>query len=1611
MIHRLPVSENIRQNVNTILILTLNLIREDNEENVLICLRIIIDLHKQYRPAFYPQVILKFGFYYHRLLTTIFIFQIKDFLLYIQQIYCNLPSQMDKIFDPRYSRLDSNNVNINDIYTVTDKILPRGRNSFKVLQELPIILVLMYQLYKQNVHENVVAFLPAILNTITLEPRREYRSMENFNKELFVDFMGAQIKTLAFLAYTIKTFSGGLMEIIENHAKTLVDGMFSLLRLCLKESAHLRKELLVATRHILATNLRTHFVPSIELLFDEELLLGNGYTTHESLRPLAYSTLGDFIHHVRQELKFDILAKAVHLFSKNIHDETLPTAIQIMSIRLLLNLVDCIRLPRNEAGPATSPAQRRELLVSMLRVFILKFHTIAKVQMPIIIQKWKIYQTIQNANQNALLTDAAAQKDFLAIDILPETISKLTSIGFTPPANLNIAEYRLLIKSLISGVKTITFGINFIDCGHLPQPVAVMLPSQEVQNFIDFFNWSIEGFYLYRINTSGGNGKLPINPAVQREEKELLELFSGLFLNMTSQNFQEIFTATIGFLIEKMIENQNLQVIINTFLSYRSTSPLFATVMVEYLLERMDEIGSADIEKSNLYLKLFKLIFGSVSMFHTENEGMIQPYLQKIVLSSMELAMRAEEPFNYFLLLRALFRSIGGGTYDMLYQEFLPLLPNLLGGLNRLQSGCHKQHMKDLFVELCLTVPVRLSSLLPFLPMLMDPLVSALNGGSMLVTQGLRTLELCVDNLLPDFFYDHIQPVRAELMQALWKTLRNTDNSAMGAFRILGKFGGGNRNMLIEPQKLECRKHDENPTSLKVIFSDKEVTFPVHQIIESAYSALRNSATESFYLTESWNVIRCYLAASMNLNDDKFLLYNFLMHHSFTSNEINITTQTFHPVEVDEVRKTHQTALTAMFIAAANKDLRQSALPIMVACVRQYTLVAIAQQAGPFAIKSNINSDPSIMIDALVDVTGNEDKDVSIFGQSILSLIIKTSTCIMGTKERACKLPFMQHLADKLIQFCYENSWYVKKGSCMALKFLCEQMSMSWIYANLFSIIKAHLFIIRDLSDDVCSGTIDLAMSNIEFLLNRAVGCLMDPNLAPDSRVEFSKVHKNIVNEFVLQTSSPHALIRQVATKSLRQIAIIQKMTLAALLEPFKNFFTEMIVFSPTKTYLRHQPLSTQIGILEANHFCTSLEPKLLKFENFQFLTDVKIIIKCDDDTMSRYDAYKDPKQLPELRETAMKVLVSWHYIYHNQIYDTDKLRNVNFCDEAFVTLFKAMESYQGLQDTAFECLKRLTVECKEKSETGWPIQNSFLDSLGDYMSWTTNSIKRLSFYSLLFPKVFTEKTCDQLIEIVKKLLQNSIIANKDLNYLKIAKTGETELKVAAIIDLFHQIPAATSKYVVLLLRLVLSTEEGISLETSSPYRAPLVKFLIRYPDDAMNFLMTDESIKNPQLNRFMIYLLKHKDGAPFKTIMENNAIRLKELILKEKTNFRPGNQMTIFTPKDEYEMQHQAILIVHTLIGLNDQWLPTQMIIVNALNHIWTNDLHKNNDQSVVCDFWHLTAKILLHYFEHNPADINLLYQLLKVFNMRFVPDFQVSLIEINITDISYIEKHNVFL
>lgn len=56
ILHRLPSNDYLKKYVKDILDCMFKLVEIENEENVLICLRIIIELHKQFRPFYCEEV-------------------------------------------------------------------------------------------------------------------------------------------------------------------------------------------------------------------------------------------------------------------------------------------------------------------------------------------------------------------------------------------------------------------------------------------------------------------------------------------------------------------------------------------------------------------------------------------------------------------------------------------------------------------------------------------------------------------------------------------------------------------------------------------------------------------------------------------------------------------------------------------------------------------------------------------------------------------------------------------------------------------------------------------------------------------------------------------------------------------------------------------------------------------------------------------------------------------------------------------------------------------------------------------------------------------------------------------------------------------------------------------------------------------------------------------------------------------------------------------------------------------------------------------------------------------------------------------------------------------
>ncbi|KAG1943258.1 transformation/transcription domain-associated protein [Pimephales promelas] len=1600
IIHRIPTNEHLRPHAKNILSVMFRFLEIESEENVLICLRIIIELHKQFRPPISQEI--------------------HHFLDFVKQIYKELPKVVTRYFEnPQViaentvpspemvgmitSVLVKTAPEREDSETRTHTIIPRGSLSLKVLAELPIIVVLMYQLYKLNIHNVVSEFVPLIMNTIMLQVSPQARQHKLFNKELYADFIAAQIKTLSFLAYIIRIYQ----DLVGKYSQQMVKGMLQLLTNCPPETAHLRKELLIAAKHILTTDLRSQFIPCMDKLFDESILIGSGYTARETLRPLAYSTLADLVHHVRQNLPLTDLSLAVQLFAKNIDDESLPSSIQTMSCKLLLNLVDCIRSKSEQEN-----GNGRDILMRMLEVFVLKFHTIARYQLVSIFKKCKP-QSEMGVVDSAALQGVPATPT-VATPALPPSAPPTPVTPAPPPSasfdrpgekedkqTFQVSDCRSLVKTLVCGVKTITWGITSCKAPGEAQFIPnKQLQPKETQIYIKLVKYAMQALDIYQI---AGNGQTYVRVANcqtvrMKEEKEVLEHFAGVFTMMNPLTFKEIFQTTVPYMVERISKNYALQIVANSFLANLTTSALFATILVEYLLERLPEMGS-NVELSNLYLKLFKLVFGSVSLFAAENEQMLKPHLHKIVNSSMELAQSAKEPYNYFLLLRALFRSIGGGSHDLLYQEFLPLLPNLLQGLNMLQSGLHKQHMKDLFVELCLTVPVRLSSLLPYLPMLMDPLVSALNGSQTLVSQGLRTLELCVDNLQPDFLYDHIQPVRAELMQALWRTLRNpAETISHVAYRVLGKFGGSNRKMLKESQKLQYVVTEVQGPSIKAEFTDckASIQLPMEKAIETALDCLKSANTEPYYRRQAWEVIKCFLVAMTSLEDNKHALYQLLAHPNFTEKWIpNVIISHRYKAQDTPARRTFEQALTGAFMSAVIKDLRPSALPFVASLIRHYTMVAVAQQCGPFLLpcyqsgsqpstamfhseeNGSKGMDPLVLIDAIAICMAYEEKELCKIGEVALAVIFDVASIILGSKERACQLPLFSYIVERLCACCYEQAWYAKLGGVVSIKFLMERLPLIWVLQNQLTFLKALLFVMMDLTGEVSNGAVAMAKTTLEQLLIRCATPLKDEEKTEELLSAQDKSFHLVTHDLVREVTSPNSTVRKQAMHSLQVLAQVTGKSVTIIMEPHKEVLQDMV--PPKKHLLRHQPANAQIGLMEGNTFCTTLQPRLFTMdlnvvEHKVFYTELLNLCEAEDAALMKLPCYKSLPSLVPLRIAALNALAACNYLPQSR-------------EKIIAALFKALNSTNNeLQEAGEACMRKFLEGATIEVDQIHTHMRPLLMMLGDYRSLTLNVVNRLTSVTRLFPNSFNDKFCDQMMQHLRKWMEVVVITHKGGQ-----RSDGSEMRIcSAIINLFHLIPAAPQTLVKPLLEVVMKTERAMLIEAGSPFREPLIKFLTRHPSQTVELFMMEATLNDPQWSRMFMSFLKHKDAKPLRDVLASNPNRFVPLLVPAgpAATVRPGSPSTSTARLD---LQFQAIKIISIIVKNDEGWLAGQHSLVSQLRRVWVSEAfqERHRKDNMAATNWKepkLLAFCLLSYCKRNYSEIELLFQLLRAFTGRFL-------------------------
>ena len=350
----------------------------------------------------------------------------------------------------------------------------------------------------------------------------------------------------------------------------------------------------------------------------------------------------------------------------------------------------------------------------------------------------------------------------------------------------------------------------------------------------------------------------------------MLNLFSQILAIMEPRDLMDMLSLCMPELFDCMIGNTHLVNIFSTLLLAPKLYRPFADVSVNFLVSsKLDVLKHPDSPAAKLVLHLFGFIFGAVPKAPPDLERILQPHVPVIMEVCMKNATEVERPLGYIQLLLLMFRALAGCKFELLLRDLIPMLQPCLNMLLTMLEGPTGEDMRDLLLELCLTLPARLSALLPHLPRLMKPLVLCLKGSDDLVSLGLRTLEFWVDSLNPDFLEPSMANVKSDVILALWSHLRPSPYPwGAKALQLLGKLGGRNRRFLKEPLSLECRENPEY--GLRYILTFEPSTpflVPLDRCINLAVLAIMNKTggIDAFYRKQAVRLLQVCLSSQLNL--------------------------------------------------------------------------------------------------------------------------------------------------------------------------------------------------------------------------------------------------------------------------------------------------------------------------------------------------------------------------------------------------------------------------------------------------------------------------------------------------------------------------------------------------------------------------------------------------------------------------------------------------------------------------------------------------------------------------------------------------------------------------
>ena len=1606
------------------------LIRTENEDNTVLCMKTVMDLQRTQAVASEKTV--------------------QPFLNLIQEMFEGMNQVVKDNFDvpaqgtsagatpgsssmyqsPRPSSPSASSTMDLSIEQQPTRPLTKGMQSFKALAECPIIVVSLFQSHKAFVPTNVRQFVPLIKGVLMTQAKPQQLAHEEAekrgtiftgvskdikNRASFGDFVTAQVKTMSFLAYLLRAYTKQLDDFLP----ALPNICIRMLRDCPSERSATRKELLVAIRHIINFNFRGIFSTKVDDLLDERTLIGDGLTVYETMRPLAYSMLADLIHHVRVQLKPEQIQKTIELFSKNMLEDFPGTSFQTMSAKLLLNMADSIAGMENKRDG-------RHFLIMILRAIADKFALMNK-EYPNAVKLSKLHEgQSSSVTREEHLADPSNPPEWDETDIFFATPIK-TSIPRDPTAN-PVDDNKFLFKNLMTGLKNLFYRLKLtnpdtlaIDPANVPSnwgDIAYGFTAEEVEVITKLSHEGARVFRYYSLQQPSNDTQYtsPIEYLANLymvqsgpEERDLLETFATVFHCIDPATFHEVFQSQIPLLYEMMFEHTALLHIPQFFLASEATSPSFAGMLLQFLMDKIEDVGSSDVKKSSILLRMFKLSFMAVTLFCTQNEQVLLPHVTKLVTKAIKLSTTAEEPMNYFYLLRSLFRSIGGGRFELLYKEILPLLEMLLEVLNNLLVAARKPQERHLYVELCLTVPARLSNLLPHLSYLMRPLVVALRADSDLVGQGLRTLELCVDNLTADYLDPIMAPVIDELMQALWDHLRPSPYSHFHShttMRILGKLGGRNRKFLTGPPPLQFSPYADDLASydLKLIGSTKDRAFPSHIGIDLAISKLKDTPkasvakrADAYYKQMSFRLITAQIKMHLgfdNLPDDFAQLVRLQANDLVDGNQaagldyMDVSEREKSIPKKDAQEETLQNLLKACMFATTIPDLKIAAWSLLADVCRHFAIIELGVSSAaykhrkkPFDVKAGegpLSIDSRVLSDAITECLASDTPELRAAATQAIEYVFDAASTIFASSEKADKLPFFNQMSKIFCHNCYEEEWFTKAAGALGIEILASKIRLkdSWLREKQLDYVRALMFLIKDLPQDLPIRTRVLAVDTMETILKRCNPSALKTDLSNHQ----SKLYQ-LCHFLTLEVAHMNKNVREAAQKCISILANCADIQVHEIIEHFKDRLLQPIYNKP----LRALAFPAQIGYIDAITWCLRLQHGIIEYNEqlHRLIIETLALADADDDTLAaKPTEYRTAEGLVNLRVACIRLLSTALSISDFASQQQPPPRN-----RIISVFFKSLYSPSSeVIDAAYDGLRGVFSQTNKLQKD--LLQHGLrpiLMTLQDHKKINVQTLDGLARLLKLLPNYFKVEIGDRLINHMEII--SSEPAVQKTSFSLIEQNPQMKI-VTATLNIFHLLPPLAVSMMPRLITRVLDLEDKLRRTKHSPFRAPLFRYLVRYPKETWDHFVGE--LENLKYGRFLAQVLGDQRCEKIRDTVIGDINRLLERCFP-----KDGSSKNV--------LMINGISILHALSKYKSDWLAQKgdlkTIILDAGKSLYASQKQNKIENELRLPA-HRTAEqlteILIRYLKASPDDFDFFFQLIEAFTadeLRMPPTFKAFL------------------